>query len=81
MKKIIIEQCIAIDATPEVFEILADAIVLKAVGYSSPKEYKLSKEPLEFIIKEPVLPAEKETQKAKEEEGTVAPDEDDILLA
>ena len=72
MKKIIIEQCIAIDATPEVFEILADAIVLKAVGYSSPKTYKLSNEPLELTIKESIV------EEAKKDEEPI-PDKDGAL--
>ena len=72
MKKIIIEQCIAIDATAKVFEMLADAIVLEADGYSSPKTYKFSKKPLEFIIKEHLV------EDAKKEEEPI-PDEDGAL--
>jgi len=77
MKKIIIEQCIAVDATPEAFELLAEAIVLDAPGYGKDKEYKLSKSSLELIIKQPLLAEEKKA--VKEPESPIPVDDDPLL--
>ena len=48
-KKIIIDQKIALDATPEAFALLSNAIVIKEMGYNS-YDYILLKKPLELII-------------------------------